>query len=242
VLTDIPGLALRLAIIVLSLAVHEAAHALSARWLGDPTAERLGRVTLNPARHLDLQGSLIVPGLLLATQVAAGSNTGIIFGWAKPVPVDPRNFRHPYRDMALVAAAGPISNLLLALAGAQVLEGFQLSGFGLRDWPAFVLLPFVFINISLMIFNLIPIPPLDGSKILWGPVLPMMPRAFQHWWWSLKPAQRGLGPIVVVLVLGVLACQAGLDPMGHFNAAFRAAMLVVLRLVFNITDLAWFWA
>jgi len=239
--SDLPTLALRLAIIVLSLAVHEAAHALSARWLGDPTAEREGRVTLNPLAHLDAQGSLIVPGLLLLSQGLAGTNSTFVFGWAKPVPVDPRYFKKPFLGMALVAAAGPASNILLALLGAQVLEGAAFAGFGLRDPHAVVLLPFVAINVALAVFNLIPIPPLDGSKILWGPMFPHMPLRFREWYASLLPGQRLLGPLLVVLMLGLALHLLGFDPWGWFNHAWRAAFLAMLGLVFAVTDLAWAW-
>lgn len=239
---QLPAIILRLAIIVLSLAVHEAAHGLSARWLGDPTASRLGRVTLNPLKHLDPQGSLIVPGLLLISQWAAGANSNFIFGWAKPVPVDPRYFRHPFRDMALVAAAGPASNLLIALAGAQLAEGFAQAGFGWRDAPMQLLLPVIFINIFLMLFNLVPIPPLDGSKILWGPLFPLMPAEFQRWYAGLSQGQRILGPLLLVIVGGVLAWfLLGFNAWIWFQRIMGWLALAVFQWIAWITDIAWFW-
>jgi Zn-dependent protease len=240
---QLPAIVLRLAIIVLSLAVHEAAHGLSARWLGDPTASRLGRVTLNPLRHLDPQGSLIVPGLLLISQWAAGSNSNFIFGWAKPVPVDPRHFRHPFRDMALVAAAGPASNLLIALAAAQVAEALAMAGFGWRDPPMQLLLPVIFINIFLMLFNLVPIPPLDGSKILWGPLFPLMPAGFQRWYAGLTQGQRVFGPLLLVVAAGVLAWfLLGFNAWAWFQRLMGLLALAVFRGIARLTDAAWFWA
>jgi Zn-dependent protease len=241
VFADLSSIVLRLAIIVGSLAVHEAAHGLAARWLGDPTASRLGRITLNPLKHLDLQGSLIVPGLLLASQWAAGTNSSLVFGWAKPVPVDPGYFRRPFLGMALVAAAGPASNILLALAGAQLLEGAQLAGFGLRDPHAMILLPFVAINVALALFNMIPVPPLDGSKILWGPLFPFMPDGFRRWYANLPPGQRLFGPILAVLAIGFALYLLGFDPLGWFNWLWRVAFLNVLAFIFAVTDFAWAW-
>lgn len=238
---DLPGIVLRLAVVVLSLAVHEAAHGLSARWLGDPTATRQGRVTLNPLAHLDLHGSVIFPGLLLASQWAAGGQGGFIFGWAKPVPVDPRYFRNPFLGMALVAAAGPASNLLIALGAAQLLEGFAAFGFGWRDAPALLLVPVILVNLSLMLFNLIPLPPLDGSKMLWGPMFPYMPEGFRRWYAGLNNAQRTFGPLLVVITLGVLWYMAGGQPWAWFNRLFGSGVLAAFRAVLHITDLTWFW-
>ena len=149
--------------ILAALAVHECAHAFAAFRLGDPTAKEEGRLTLNPVAHLDPMGVILF--LLVG------------FGWGKPVPVDPRYFRHPKRDNALVALAGPAGNLLLALAAFAILlalgQGEALAGTGnasgspviirlLRD----LLTSIVFINLVLMAFNLLPVAPLDGSKIL----------------------------------------------------------------------------
>jgi Zn-dependent protease len=135
--------------IIIALTIHEAAHAVTAMWLGDHTAKREGRVSLNPIKHLDLLGSLL---FLIA---------GI--GWGKPVPINPHNFINPKRDQALVALAGPMSNLLMAAMASIPLKfaGGSLSEFGMT----FVFV-FLNINITLCALNLLPIPPLDGSKIL----------------------------------------------------------------------------
>lgn len=145
--------ALILVAIVLSLSFHEFGHAWSAKRLGDDTAERLGRLTLNPVRHIEPIGLLMV--------VVVG------FGWARPVPTNPRNFRHPLAG-ALVAAAGPAANLLIAVVAANLFAVAVANGWGLVASPAarefFFLL--VYINVLLMLFNLIPLGPLDGHYIL----------------------------------------------------------------------------
>ena len=129
-----------------AIAVHEAAHAWAAWKLGDSTAKRLGRLSLNPARHLDIAGTLM---LLF-----------VHFGWGNPVPVDPRNFRRPLRDQALTAAAGPASNLALALATALILRILPAPGIFAAGFL------FIQINLGLAFFNLLPLYPLDGSRIL----------------------------------------------------------------------------
>ena len=143
-------------VMLLALTIHEWAHAYVAYRLGDPTAQRLGRMTLNPLAHLDLFGTL---ALVL-----------IGFGWAKPVPVDPRNLRHPKQDMTKIAAAGPISNLLQAAVLGILLRVLDVSGLaaGTSDFLMRMITYGIFINCALAVFNLIPVPPLDGSKILYG--------------------------------------------------------------------------
>ena len=141
-----------------SLVLHELAHALTATWLGDPTPRAEGRLTLNPLPHLDPLGTAMFAITALVSD--------FIFGWAKPVSVQPRYFRRPQLDMALVAAAGPATNFLIALACVGVLVHTDVSG------TAFdVILRAYQVNIVLGIFNLIPVPPLDGSRIV-GAILP----------------------------------------------------------------------
>lgn len=145
-----------IAVLIISVIVHEISHGYMANYLGDPTARLQGRLTMNPIPHIDPLGSVIVPGLL------ALSGTGVIFGWAKPVPYNPHNLNSRYGD-ALVAAAGPASNLVLAVLAALM---FRLTPMTAADPTGLFLLAVVLINIVLMVFNLVPIPPLDGSKIL----------------------------------------------------------------------------
>ena len=152
--------ALGFGILLISLTVHEAAHAWTADRLGDPTARQLGRVSLNPARHIDPIGTLLLPLIAALTRLP-------IIGWAKPVPVNLRRLRHPRRDDVLITAAGPVSNLLQACAAALV---FRAIG---GDFPAsnlwqYALLVAVDVNLLLAFFNLIPVPPLDGGNVLAG--------------------------------------------------------------------------
>lgn len=146
-------------VILFSLTIHEYAHALVAHRLGDDTAKRQGRLSLNPLVHLDVLGTLL---LFI-----------VHFGWAKPVPVDPRNFRNPKKDMLMVALAGPVSNILTAIAAAVILkaifENFAAipPGSGI-DVVARMLVWFIYIGIVLAVFNMIPVPPLDGSRVLYG--------------------------------------------------------------------------
>ena len=146
-------------ILLASLSVHEWAHAWTAEKLGDSTARMMGRVTFNPIPHIDPVGTIIVPAFFLLF-----SGGGAFFAWAKPVPVNPRNFGKPKRDDILVAMAGPASNLVICLVVA-VLFGFA---FRLGDPSAFLELArnVILINALLMVFNLVPVPPLDGSHVL----------------------------------------------------------------------------
>ncbi|MGE3275548.1 MAG: site-2 protease family protein [Vicinamibacterales bacterium] len=147
--------------LIVSLTVHEAAHAWSADRLGDPTARLLGRLSLNPVVHVDPIGTLLFPLIALMTGLP-------LIGWAKPVPVDPRNLREPRRDFAIVAAAGPISNVLMALAGSLLLKVVT----GGNELLVTGLLWFVLVNALLAVFNMIPVPPLDGGNVLMG-ILPL---------------------------------------------------------------------
>ncbi|MFG0253045.1 MAG: site-2 protease family protein [Phycisphaerales bacterium JB038] len=149
--------ALFVPILLASVVIHEVAHAWQARREGDPTAERLGRITLNPLPHLDLMGSIVVPAVLY-------SMGGLIFGWAKPVPVDPRNFRtHPWSDIR-VSLAGIVSNLGLALV-LTLLAG-PLLATGASEALRTALAYGIYLNLILAFFNLLPIPPLDGSHVV----------------------------------------------------------------------------
>ena len=160
-----------IAVLIMSVVIHEVAHGAVAGFLGDPTARLAGRLTLNPIKHLDLFGSIILP----AGMALLG---GPIFGWAKPVPYNPYNLKVPWGE-ATVAAAGPASNFLIALVFSLLLRGGVISSwFG----PVAVelVLSIVFINIILAVFNLIPVPPLDGSKILFN-LLPSRLRFIEDW-------------------------------------------------------------
>ncbi|MFW5885174.1 MAG: site-2 protease family protein [Patescibacteria group bacterium] len=148
-----------IAVLIFSVIIHEVAHGLAAFWQGDPTAKYQGRLTLNPAKHLDPIGSFLVPLFLFLSQA------GIILGWAKPVPYNPYNLRDQKYGPAMVAVAGPLSNLIFALVCGVFFHLFLKIGVG-ADFIFSVFSYAIYINLLLMIFNLLPIPPLDGSKIL----------------------------------------------------------------------------
>jgi Zn-dependent protease len=150
----------------LALSVHEFAHALSAYYLGDPTAQYAGRLTLNPIAHIDLFGTILLPLFLIL------SGVGIVFGWAKPVPVNYYNLRNAKWGPAIVSVAGPLANLIFGILGIillNLLNNFTSLGSNNLLWIFLYFL--IMVNFVLMVFNLIPIPPLDGSKILFA-VLP----------------------------------------------------------------------
>jgi Zn-dependent protease len=205
---------------VLAITLHEAAHGLAADRLGDDTARRLGRISLNPLRHVDPVGTVILPGLLAISGAP-------VFGWAKPVPVVPRNLRHPKSGMAWVAAAGPATNFILALAALLLLALLLRSHPQPNRWLAETLLNGVTINLFLMALNMLPLPPLDGSKVLIG-VLPMplarpLAQFERHGMWLvigllvLLPALFGVNPIgdfligVVTKLIAFLAAPLGLN-------------------------------
>jgi len=150
-----PTIIFFLIILIFSIVIHEVAHGSIANLLGDPTAKYAGRLTLNPIKHLDLFGSLLVPLFLIILR------SPILFGWAKPVPINPYNFRDPKWDGAKVAIAGPAANILVALIFGLAIRFFPLPTSILTIFSIIVIL-----NLILAIFNLVPIPPLDGSHIL----------------------------------------------------------------------------
>lgn len=196
---------------IFAITVHEAAHGWLANRLGDPTAKSMGRLTFNPIPHIDLVGTILVPLVMFVT-------SGFLFGWAKPVPINGNNLRVYRRDMAYVAIAGPASNLLMALAWVIILKlAHSLAGF----FPA-VAVPLasmaqvgVYFNLILMLLNLIPLPPLDGSRVLAWLVPPrialLLDRIEPYGFFILLGLlflgfwQAVVGPIFQVLYRGLLA-------------------------------------
>jgi len=165
---DIAALIQTLAIaalpVIFAITLHEAAHGYAARHFGDPTAWQAGRISLNPLRHVDLVGTLLVPGLILVTSYLA-AGTAMLFGWAKPVPVNFGRLRHPKRDMLWVAAAGPAVNLLMALAWAGVFKLISLMPFSTYSLPLAEMSRMgINVNLVLMVLNLLPLPPLMLSS------------------------------------------------------------------------------
>jgi Zn-dependent protease len=174
--------------ILLAITFHEVAHGRVARHFGDRTAELQGRLSLNPLRHIDPIGTVLVPALLLLMG-------GFLFGWAKPVPVDPRNLRRPRQDMAWVAAAGPSANLLMAVGWALVLAfSLRQAGGVVGEWLGAMARIGVYINLLLAVFNMLPIPPLDGGRVL-ASILPPGP---------LSRLMAKIEPFGLFIVLGLL--------------------------------------
>ncbi|MEJ2576823.1 MAG: site-2 protease family protein [Gammaproteobacteria bacterium] len=193
-LTLVQKLAALLLPLIFAITVHEAAHGWVADRLGDHTARSLGRITLNPLKHIDWVGTVLLPMAMFAL-------TGFMFGWAKPVPVDPRNLHNPRRDMALVAVAGPGVNLLMALIWSVLV----LVGQGLLASLPEVAVPLVFmgaagvfINVILMALNLIPLPPLDGGRVVTG----LLPLGYARAFAKIEP--YGLPILIGLLVTGLL--------------------------------------
>ncbi|MGB5427293.1 MAG: site-2 protease family protein [Gammaproteobacteria bacterium] len=177
--------------VVLGITVHEVAHGWIARKLGDNTAFMLGRLTLNPLKHIDPVGTILIPGMLLLLQA------GFLFGYARPVPINWRNLRRPKRDMALVAAAGPGANLLMALAwGLLIRLGLSLGETGIA--LIYMGVAGITINIILMVLNLLPLPPLDGGRVMTG----LLPGPWAYQFSRIEP--YGFFILIGLLVTGVL--------------------------------------
>jgi len=179
--------------VLLAVTLHEAAHGYVARALGDSTAAQLGRLSLNPLRHVDPVGTLLVPGLLLAMG-------GFLFGWAKPVPVNPARLKEGRRSMAWVAVAGPLANLAMAFAWAIVLKVLLVTGVdgGVAIGMRYMALAGIAINILLMVLNMLPLPPLDGSRVLGGFLPPPQAQMLDR----IEP--YGLIILLALLFTGVL--------------------------------------
>jgi Zn-dependent protease len=183
--------------LIFAITLHEVAHGFVANLFGDKTARFAGRLTLNPIKHIDPIGTILVPILFLTF-------SGFVFGWAKPVPVDPRNLHHPRRDMALVALAGPVSNLLMAFFWGLIMKLSMLSE---HTFLSFFSTPFiyymgqagVFINVILAVLNIIPIPPLDGSKVLSS----VLPRAAAYHFTRIEPF--GFMILILLMFTGILS-------------------------------------
>jgi Zn-dependent protease len=208
---------------ILAITLHEAAHGYAARALGDDTAARLGRLSLNPLRHVDPVGTLLVPGLLLVSQLLVSGRVDIMFGWAKPVPVNIMALRNPRFGMVLVAAAGPAINVLLAIAAALLLHPLQgPDGDNLQDWLEGFLVLSLIGNLILAAFNLLPIPPLDGGRILGGLLPPPLGIPF------LRLERAGLFIVLALLFLLPMAVP-GVDPLRWLVRAvvFPAAQLIL---------------
>jgi len=179
--------------VVFAITLHEAAHGYVARMFGDTTAYMMGRITLNPLKHIDVVGTVVVPLLLLA--VTGGR---FLFGWAKPVPVNFNNLRNPKRDMLWVAAAGPVSNVLQALVWALLAKGLESASGGAAQYWGQVAVAGIFTNVVFAVLNLIPILPLDGGRVLAS----LLPKRASYAYQSTE--RYGMLVLMLLIVTGVL--------------------------------------
>ena len=208
---------------IVAITFHEAAHGFVAHLLGDDTAWRLGRVSFNPAKHIDPFGTIILPGILLLLRAP------FLFGYAKPVPVNFRKLRSPRRDMVLVAAAGPSMNIALAVLAALA---FHLLGYlpviGAR-WLADNLKNALILNVVLAVFNLFPLPPLDGGRILVG----ILPKTIAGPITRLEP--YGLAILIgLLIILPMLGAQLGID-LNFLSHVIAVATGAIINVIIHIT-------
>jgi Zn-dependent protease len=218
-------IALAVVPIILAITLHEAAHGYAALAMGDDTAKKAGRLSLNPLVHVDRVGTILLPGFLLIFQLLTFHRVLFMFGWAKPVPVAAWRFRHPRQGMMVVAAAGPAMNFFLAWLAAILLH---VSGYRLGDQVGLTtqfFFDFILVNLVLGLFNLLPIPPLDGGRIAVG----LLPARIAQVWARLER----LGIVVVLLVIFLLPRMLAdfgiaFDP---FSALLNTVLPWALRIV-----------
>ena len=200
----IADIAVQVVAAIFAITLHEAAHGYAARALGDDTASLAGRLSLNPLRHVDRVGTILLPGVLLISQLLTIGRVAFMFGWAKPVPVSAYRFKYPRQGMALVAAAGPAMNFFLAWLAALALHlTGDATGFA-ADLATDFITAFILTNLVLGLFNLLPIPPLDGGRIVVG----LLPEALALRWAKMERAG------ILIVLLGVFLLPQALREFG----------------------------
>ena len=197
--------------LIFAITVHEAAHGFAARYFGDMTAERAGRITLNPINHIDPIGTILLPALFILM------HTGMIFGWAKPVPVNFSRLRHPKRDMLWVAAAGPASNFVMALFWALMIKLSVAYPTVYSEPMALMGQAGVMINVVLMVLNLLPLPPLDGGRI----AVSLLPNHLAYKYAQIE--RYGFIILIVLLATGIL---------GRIMEPFIDAVIQIIQFLF----------
>jgi Zn-dependent protease len=207
---------------LLAITLHEAAHGYAAERFGDDTARRLGRVSLNPLRHIDPFGTILLPGFLLL------AGAPFLLGYAKPVPVDFWRLRHPRRDMVYVAAAGPAMNLALAMAGALLYHAIEWLPGWVGPWAAANIGNAIVINVMLAVFNMIPVPPLDGGRVAVG----LLPNALALPLARVEP----YGILIVIalfMLLPWLTSRLGVT-IDLFRLVLQPPVEGLIRLIFTL--------
>ncbi len=199
---------LSFAALVMAIILHEVSHGYAALALGDDTAKKLGRLSLNPLVHVDRVGTIILPGIFLLAQAALHTGGGVFFGWAKPVPIAPWRFRDPRRGMMLVALAGPLANFALTFLSLLALNFTPLLAGPVHAYVLSFLGVFIMANIALGTFNLLPIPPLDGGRVMVG----LLPERLAMVWARLERVG------IIIVLLGVFVLPSLLGQYGiQFN-------------------------